>query len=301
MNTEKFYVEAPEFDESFGTGKSKGPRRDYAHQMDGAIIKMLNNKTVNNAMRQVVDLLANLPETAEKIASGVPISPRSYPDMSSILKECTEYLGIETPRAYISSSLPGLNAATFGSDEEPYLFISPLLAKSMSKQQLKFVIGHECGHIAMGHMMYHTLVNYATLASSLIPMVGPIIGTVGTLPLNAWSRRSEITADRAGFLCCGDLETAKRTLLQLQMPFMEAAEVDMDEYVRNSEKYLKGSAIRRLGEYNDAHPIIPKRMHALDEFASSQLYYSAIGEDAPRGAIDDAELNKRIEEIVKVI
>lgn len=298
---DKFHVNIPSFDD-FADGKKSGaPRRDYAHPVDGNIIKLLDNKAVNNAIRQVVNLMANLPATAEKIATGVPISSTSYPDMDRILRECTDYLGIERPRAYISNSLPGLNACTFGSDEEPYMFISPLLAKTLNDTQLKFVIGHECGHIAMGHLMYHTVVNYAALMATAVPIIGPIISNVGTMPLNAWSRRSEITADRAGLLCCGDPEAAKRTLMQLTMPFMDAAEADIGEYVARSRDYLDKSALRRLNEFADAHPIIPKRIQAIDEFTSSRLYCSITGAPVPAGALDDKELSKRIEDIVKVL
>ena len=199
------------------------------------------------------------------------------------------------------SIVGALNAITFGSDEEPYIAISPLLLNVMDLEQLKFIIGHECGHIAMGHLLYHSVVSLATAFSTAIPIIGPIVNKVGILPLKAWSRRSEISADRAGLLCCNSCEVAKRTLLQLAIPFMDASKIDIDDYINNSEKYLQKGIIRKLNEFDDAHPIIPKRIHALDKFAKSEKYYKLTNQTIPVGAISDLELERQIEGIIKIL
>ncbi len=303
MNNEAFEVECPKFEgNQWNTDyktKNEKARRDYAHPIDSGIVKLLDNKIVNSIFKQGVDMVSDT-TYGPIVASGVLVSKENYPEIDAIVNECISELGIKRPYVVISSGVSGINAMTFGSDEEPYIAISPLMAKTMSREQLKFVIGHECGHIAMGHVVYHTVVNVASVFASAVPIIAPIVNTVGTAPLMAWSRRSEISADRAGLLCCGDVETAKRTLLQITMPFMDADEINVDKYVKDSADYLKKGVLRKANELNHNHPIIPKRIHALDEFAKSEKYCRLTGKAIFTGAIADKELERITEEIIRV-
>lgn len=299
MTTEKFHIDCPEFDDNYEYGNAKA-KRDYAHPLDSTIIKFLDNKAINSVFKHLIEMVADS-TYGPMVASGVPLNEKNYPEIDEIINECVSELGIKRPYTIVTNHISGINAMTFGSDEEPYIAISPLMIKTMSPLQLKFVIGHECGHIAMGHVMYHTVVNLATMFAQSVPVIGPIVSMVGTLPLMAWSRRSEISADRAGLLCCGDGEIAKRTLLQISMPFMDAGEINLNDYVENSEKYLEKGVLRKVTELNDAHPIIPKRINALNVFEKSEKYFKVTGKDVPVDAISDNALESKIEEIIKIL
>lgn len=303
MSNEIFKVECPAFEgDNWNTdyktqhGKT---RRDYAHPVDSGIIKILDNKLINSVFKPAIDMACDL-QQGDAVATGVIVGDGNYPEIDKIVNECVSKLGINRPYVVVTSSISGINAMTFGSDEEPYIAISPLMIKTMSEEQLKFVIGHECGHIAMGHVVYHSVINAATNFASTIPVLAPVINAVGTVPLMAWSRRSEISADRAGLLCCGDAEIAKRTLLQITMPFMDADEINIDKYVEDSSKYLKKGLLRKANELSHAHPIIPKRIHALDEFVKSKKYFNLIEKTVPAEAYTDRELESKIEDIIKV-
>ena len=303
MSNEAFRVECPAFEGNDWNNDYRvhhgASRRDYAHPIDSGIVRVLDNRIINTVFKTTVDMLADFSQ-GNIVASGVVVGEENYPEINKIVEECVAELGIRRPYVIVSSSISGINAVTFGSDEEPYIALSPLLIKTMGRNQLKFVIGHECGHIAMGHVVYHSVINLATIFAGTIPVIAPIVKAVGAVPLMAWSRRSEITADRAGLLCCGDAETAKRTLLQITLPFMDADEVNVDQYVRDSSVYLKRGTLRKINELNQAHPIIPKRINAIDEFVRSEKYARLIEAPVPEGALSDRELERRIEDIVRV-
>lgn len=298
MLNDEIIIECPKFGDIKNLWGDKA-RRDYAHSVDSAITNFLDSPAINSIFKHLVEMMADSTWGAV-VASGIQINEHNYADLNKLVNECVETLNIPRPYVIISSALPGLNAMAFGSDEEPYVALSPLMVKTMSPQQLKFVIGHECGHVAMGHMVYHTVISISSVFASALPIVGPIINTVGTLPLMAWSRRSEISADRAGLLCCGDLKVAQRTLIQLEMPFMDASQIDINEYVDNSEKYLKKGVLRKINEFDDAHPIIPKRVKALEVFTDSGKYYRAAQRTANKAVLSDEELEQRTENIIKV-
>lgn len=301
MNDLNFYIECPEFQNQasiyYPVGKSQ---REYAHPVDSKIVKALDTPAVNYIFKSWIDLISNT-TWGTVLASGIPVNEKNYPEINQIVDECSAKLNIKRPYVIISSSIPGINAMTFGSDEEPYIALSSLLTRIMSSNQLKFIIGHECGHIAMGHVVYHSLANAAGQLSQYIPVVGSFINQTIFIPLNAWSRRSEITADRAGLICCGDCTMAKKTLLQLETAFMDADNLDIDAYVKHSDKFLSKNNLRKLGEFTNSHPLIPKRIHALDEFVKSRKYADLLGTEAPCDAIDDKTLEHRIENIIKIL
>jgi len=299
MTTEKFHVDCPAFDDNYEYGNAKA-KRDYAHPLDSTMVKFLDNKAINSVFKHLIEMVADS-TYGPMVASGVPLNEKNYPEINTMINECVAELGIKRPYTIVTSHISGINAVTFGSDEEPYIAISPLMIKTMSPLQLKFVIGHECGHIAMGHVMYHTVVNLATLFAQSVPVIGRIINMVGAMPLMAWSRRSEVSADRAGLLCCGDGETAKRTLLQISMPFMDAGDINLDDYVENSQKYLENGILRKVTEINDAHPIIPKRINALNLFEKSEKYFVLTGKEIPENAISNSELESKTEDIIKIV
>jgi hypothetical protein len=195
----------------------------------------------------------------------------------------------------------GINAMTFGSDEEPYVAITSLMTKIMSEEQMRFVVGHECGHIAMRHMVYHTAATVLGSLSQYIPFIGKIAYSGMSIPLNAWARRSEITADRAGLHCCEDPEVAKKALLQLECAFNSADDIDIETYLENSRHYLNRGIVRKIGEYGANHPMTPKRIEALDLFANSELYYQMMGKHVPAGVLSAEMLEKKVESIVRVL
>lgn len=281
------------------SGKPEKEARAYCHPVDGAIIKVLDNPVVNSAFKSYIDMVVDV-QYGTTIASGIPVNETTFPELDAIVEHCAKTLRITRPYVIVSGS-QGFNACTMGSDEEPYIIIGNFLAKAMSEEQLRFVIGHECGHIAMGHMVYHNAVTTAGSLANAIPVIGPVIYKTASFAINAWSRRSEITADRAGLLCCGSLDLAKNTLMQLEMGFMSADNVDVNTYIEISKKYRKGGILRNIGEYFASHPILPKRMQALEAFTNSELFYRVTGQRAPDGAMNDKVLAKTVEDLIQVL
>lgn len=281
------------------SGKPEKHAREYSHPIDAALVRILDNPAVNTVFKSFVDMAVDA-KYGPVIASGIPVNETTFPKLNAIVDHCVKTLRIKRPYVVVSGNI-GFNAITMGSDEEPYIVLGNFLTTAMSEDQLRFVIGHECGHVAMGHVVYHTAASVAGSLSNAVPVVGPVIYNTAGFAIKAWSRRSEITADRAGMLCCGSLDLAKKTLMQLEMGFMNSDAVDVDNYVQSSQQYRKGGILRRIGEYTAEHPILPKRIQALDAFASSELFYHVTNRIAPVGAMSDQVLTQKVEDLIRVL
>lgn len=273
---------------------------NIAHPIDGAIVKTLDNPYVNAILSKLVQAGIDM-NYGINLSTGIHITPKTSPEMYEIIEKCANEIGMAIPYVIISNSIKGVNACTCGTNQFAFVMISSLLPMVMKKDELCFVIGHELGHLAMGHALYHTAGQLIGVAGSYLPVVGNAISSTISFPLNAWSRRSEITADRAGLLCCKDLEVAKRALFRLETGLYSANGVNIDEYIAESEAMLSSSHLGKLSEYTYSHPIIPKRIKALEMFAKSEVYADAIGVPKTENMMSREELNSETEQIIKVL
>lgn len=210
----------------------------------------------------------------------IAVSPQQYPRIYAIGEDCAKRLGIYIPQIFVYSS-PFKNAYTIAIDNvAPMIVLSAALVEALSEQELKFVIGHECGHIHNSHGVYNTAVELMTNGSAqivlrLIPgfawLEGAIKGGL-TLFFFNWSRCAKITCDRAGLICCGDI-----TVAQMALAKQAAGRNDQLQNI-NLQEYLKQlgnvqfTPVRLL-ELFQAYPLIPKRIQALRLFNECKLLH----------------------------
>lgn len=282
---------------------SKSARKralDFAHPVDSQIIKTLDNPAINSVFNKVVQASIDAGHGLT-LASGIHVSRETYNDLYDIILECADSLDIPVPYVVISNAQSGINAYTAGTDQFAFIVIGGLMPFVMKPEELKFVIGHECGHLALGHVVYHTAGTILGSAGGLVPLVGKAIAKAVQYPMNAWSRRSEISADRAGLICCKDIEVAKRALFRLEAGFMNIDNIDIDAYVAESERVLENMDLGMIGEFTHSHPLIPKRIKALDNFARSEAYARAVGNAYSEDLLTDKELYDETERIIAIM
>jgi Zn-dependent protease with chaperone function len=273
----------------------------YAHPVDGWIIRTLNATPVKSVMNKALDVLVSY-QFGYVLASSIFIDDRSFPDIFEILAHCSKVLGIPIPHAVTRHDINLFNAYTAGTDEYAFINVSSALCKHFSYEEASFVVGHECGHIASRHMVYHTLASALTnSALGQLGAIGTVLRLTAGIPLMAWSRRSEVTADRAGLLCCGDIAVAERSLLRLVTGLADADRVDMEDLLRRSKEVQDYHTLSKIQEFTSTHPLIPKRIEALRLFANSEPYYTLSGKPKPEGKtlLSREELNRRVSQIVQ--
>lgn len=282
------------------SAEARGNALAFAHPADTELIKALDSPAVNSVIGKLVQAKFDASYSLT-LSTGIHITNKTYPDLYDVLVECANTLKIPVPYAVISSSVPGINACAAGTDQFSFIMISSLLPVFMNRDELKFIIGHECGHIALGHVMYHTAGSLIGDMGALLPLVGPYIAQTVSFPLKAWDRRSEISADRAGLVCCGSLDVAQRALYKLEAGLLGNVSIDIDEYIRESEDFLNGSLIGKYSELKLEHPLLPKRMKALGYFAHSRPYAEFMGFDPPADWFSREQLNAETEKILGIM
>lgn len=226
------------------------------------------------------------------LGSAVRVSERQFPRIQTLTRECAQQLGIETPQVYIVND-PRLNAGTYGTEEESFIIVHSALVDHYSDEELRTVLGHECGHIHNAHVVYLTTLHYLKMiAAAFLPwIVYP-----ATIPLNELSRRAEITCDRAGMLCAKNEQVAARALTKLVLGSRKLYdEFNLDAFL---EQYEEGKdSIGRYMEALATHPYLPKRVLAMRVFAQSELYRKTAG--AGEGGLTMTEVDDRVKALLK--
>jgi Zn-dependent protease with chaperone function len=244
----------------------------YAYSFDRKTREALERmKPVELAVAGTVRLFKRV-ASSQLLGNAVKVSDKQFPRIQTIARECAKTLGIEPPTIYIVNN-PVLNAATYGTNEESFIQVHSGLVDHYSDEELLTVIGHECGHIHNSHVVYLTALYFLTNIAGVFVAwaVQPAI-----VALRAWSRRAEITSDRAGMLCAKDGATAERALTKLALGSRKLyEEFNLEAFLEQHEEGKES-----IGRYMEAfatHPWLPKRVLAMREFAKSEIYRKAVG------------------------
>lgn len=221
------------------------------------------------------------------LGRGVKVTQKQFPTVYRAAKHCAETLGIAPPEIFIMQE-PTTNALTFSSGEKGVIVLNSATVDHFTPRELLFVLGHECGHIQNNHVLYHTMARW-------VPVPG------ASILLRRWRRFSEITADRAGLLCCGSVDDALRSLIKLALGAQKLyKDINVDEYLKQLDE-LKGSYARFL-EFFLFHPFLPKRVESIKLFSHSRLFSPArkSKSGSSGGAMSKSELDRRVKKLLGV-
>lgn len=275
---------------------AEGGSDQYAYAGDLKLQKTMRTfKPIELAVASTVRLGKGV-LTGDLLGSAVKVSPRQFPRVHAMARHCAETLGITLPQVFIQGRIDSINAMTTGTDKEAVIVVHTATLDLLTDDELLFVLGHECGHIQNGHVVYLTTLNILTqLAGAFVgPLVQPAL-----IALQGWSRAAELTCDRAGLLCCGKLDVAEQAFLKLTTGSKRVYEqLNVAEYLDQLREGREG--LGRAAELMKSHPYITKRIEALRVFAQSEVYQRARGTLSPE-ALPLVEVDRRVEEIVKVL
>ena len=198
-------------------------------------------------------LIAQALFLAQVKGNGVRVSERQLPELYARVKLAASKLGVtEVPDVYLVQSGGVLNAfATKLLSRNFIILYSSLVDACEDPRQLDFVIGHEVGHLAAGHLKW----NLALAPFRLVPWLGA-----------AYSRAREYTCDRCGFAVAGDVEQSVRGLAVLAAGGRHAGKVDLAAFVAQREE--AGNFWMAIYELVATHPYLCKRAAAVQEFAA---------------------------------
>jgi len=170
-------------------------------------------------------------------ADSLRLTPRQCPRVYQLLRDSAGVLDMDEPDLFLAQS-PIPNAWAIGMERRTIVVTSGLV-DLLSTDELRYVIGHEMGHIKSDHMLYRTMAAFLAVVGLVairnLPFVNLLTQAL-LIALYDWSRKSELTADRAGLLVAQDQGVGVSALLKLAGGARSVAEeLSTEEFVKQAD------------------------------------------------------------------
>lgn len=222
------------------------------------------------------------------LSNSIKVTKEILPKVSKSIDNVFEKLKIENQfNFFVTADNYQANAACslMSLSSKPEIILTSKLIELLNEKELEFVIGHEVAHYIYQHSVYPNPHNIENRTSKL-----------NVLNL---SRAAEISADRIGFLACGELESSLRANLKLasglsekHLNFKFSAYLDQ---LRELESLGKSDS-----QLWSTHPIFLIRIQALIWFSMTKEYHEFF-ETKKKGTYSIAEIDDKIDNSIKKI
>ncbi len=260
-------------------------------------------------MQSIVAIEAPMQRQIQQM-NGVAVNSRQYPELHAIAENCARRLGIAIPQIFINHEKKFDSYTISVDDLCSIIVLTSEMVEQFDLKELEFIIGMECGHVHNLHGVYHTFVelvlknhHFYEEVVHLIPAIKQIkhlLKGAFMLFLNRWSRCAQITSDRAGLICCGDLQSAQMALVKLAVGGGDKlGTINLHEYLKQISQ-IQSTPVRLL-EFTYNQPLIHKRIEALRLFSNCDVLASWREEMRLINAIDKQEVDRLCEQLIGVI
>jgi Zn-dependent protease with chaperone function len=279
-------------------------RRGVVHQRarDGAAYSYAGERKVRRGLvtarpvSMAIEATTRLWKSAarnELLGTSIKVGEQQFPRADRALRKACAALHLEVPPLYAAPASSRIEAQTLGTDDDPYIVLNSSLIERLTEIELLAVLGNELGHIQNNHVVYNTALHYLTHDSTMFVrwIVQPAI-----LMLQAWSRRAEITCDRAALLATRNVDATLGAIIKVALG--AESEISIADYLRDLPDPRKGFG--RYAELFRSHPYLPKRVQALQVFAAGAFYCKFAG-ISTEGSLSADEVDAQVADILKVI
>ncbi|MFN2199381.1 MAG: M48 family metallopeptidase [Anaerolineales bacterium] len=193
------------------------------------------------------------------------VTPQTAPNLARQASICLKRLQPGEVQIFLVPSRR-LNAYTFGLSSPKGVVLYSALVQVMDADEIRFILGHELGHVRLGHTWLNSLIGgMAGIPSTLF------INTLLALVFRGWNRTCEYSADRAGLLACGSLDKAVSAMVKLVTPDRDLTSHELENALQRLDRE-DDDPLNLLGEIFSTHPLLIKRIARLRQYAATPAY-----------------------------
>lgn len=221
-------------------------------------------------------------QSGDKIRSAMEghcfkVERRLMEHLYDLLYDVKNKLGFKDPVDFYITGDSSVNAWTIASpcDGEPHIVnINSGLLNIMTDDELRFVVGHELGHLINKNTEMRRLIGFVFPPESTPPLMLQY-------KIRLWEQLSELAADRYGYMAVENLNTCLSAFFKMTSG-LDVSKINMqlDIYLEENLKHLD-YFLHDKGLSRDTHPVNPIRVHALNLYATSN------DEDSLRKGMDE--------------
>jgi Zn-dependent protease with chaperone function len=230
-------------------------KHDYIHPADSKALAALRAiPGIDTALKKLLAVTGESAIRVSFMASAIKVTDKQCPDLHAKLQIACTTLGVEMPDLFIQQN-PLVNAFT-GGVERPVIVLHSALIERLNEEETLAVIAHEVGHIHSEHVLYLTAARLMEALANLsvarlIPgseIIKFIVSAGISSALLAWSRRAELSCDRAALLVTQDPHVIGRTMMKLGGGTF-ASKIDYDLFLDQAREFQKNYDENKLDKF----------------------------------------------------
>jgi Zn-dependent protease with chaperone function len=190
--------------------------------------------------------------------------------------------------------------------DRPFIVLNSALLQGLDDEETRFILGHELGHAQSGHALYQSLLLWLMRLTGAVNWMP--IGALGLraiiAALHEWSRKAELSGDRAGLLAVQDPAVALRVQMKLASGG-QLAELDTTAFLAQGTEYegagdLRDSVLKLLLLEAQTHPLAVIRAHELRRWVDDGEYTTIVSGTYPKRQEDgDASMTQEAKNAAK--
>lgn len=258
-----------------------GGMMDYAFDPDFSVKqKITSSSSWSKVNKNLIG--RDIPNKVKRIFQSTDVvGSLKYPEVYDVVQVCAEKLQISVPTVYVRNVAKHEIYSVAAEGVEPFIVITSGLIDVCSKEQLRFLIGCECGHIQNNHCIFNMAAPYFGInridefsdqedyekSSSAKQIAGTF---------SEWIKLSDITSDRAGMICLSNPQDYPTIISGLYskdiFSFYKKDTLDLEKVLKLYE-VLHVTPVRNIRMPYDCSAT-DRRILAGMEFLSCELLYS---------------------------
>ncbi|MFQ5537867.1 MAG: M48 family metallopeptidase [Gemmatimonadota bacterium] len=274
--------------------------RSWEHPADRAALQALRRIPVfDEVLKKLFGFFGEKPVRLAFQANAVRVSPNQFGHIHALYRDVLETMDAPDEYPLFISQTPIVNAGAYGMNE-PFIILNSGTVALLNDDQLSYIMGHELGHILSDHVLYRTM---TYLLLQLATMGFPIVGIAARavlVGLLEWSRKSELSCDRAGLLAVQDPEVVLRTMLKMAGGG-DDSETNLQEFIVQAEEYREGGDVadqvfKILNLIGSTHPFWVLRVSELRTWIEAGDYDRILRGEYPRRGEPDPAYQSDLQE-----
>ena len=271
----------------------------WEHPADRAALQALRAVPgVDEVIRKILALLGG--ERGIRLlfqGNAVRVGPAQFPRLWHLHTEvCTTFDWPDVPELYVSQT-PFFNAGAYGVDT-PFIVIHSAALELLDDDELRVLLSHEMGHVMSGHALYRTIAAVLAIISlGALPMLASLVVLPVRLAFLEWSRKSELSADRAGLVGAQDIVVAQRVDMKMAGGGRGegfAGQMNVDAFMQQAHEYAASGegldvVYKVLSTLALTHPMHTVRAAELQRWVASGEYDRILRGEYPRRGPETTE------------
>lgn len=187
----------------------------YEHPLDLSLLSTLKKVPFFEKIGDwALDYCSRTNFLIEGMGNYFEVTEKSFPRIDHLRKIAADRLSIDFEFPIFIKRDWNYNAYTTGS-KYPIMVLHSSIVEDFTDEELLFIIGHEMGHRKSKHTIFHFMAGNILQLARTFGYLGELTLQAFVISLKEWQRKSELTADRAGYIANQNKEAAITALFKL--------------------------------------------------------------------------------------